>query len=101
MPGISIAMAALHSRCGHYILELVSIFFFFLFSSPSHILSQGRNHWGVGEVRNPKIWTENPNFLDEEGDYRYVTDCSARNRVYHPYFVLYNNIDQEIRPPQL
>ena len=30
---------------------------------------------------------------------RYVTHCSARNWVYHPYFVLYNNLDQGIVPP--
>ena len=61
---------------------------------------QGRNHWGVGD-RTPKIWTDHPNFFDEECDYRYVTDCSARNWVglYHPYFVLYNNLDQGIGPP--
>ena len=38
---------------------------------------------------------------DEECDYRYVTVCSARNWVYHPYFVLYNNLDQGIVPPTL
>ena len=43
------------------------------------------------------MWTDHPNFFDEECDYRYVTDCSAW--VYHPYFVLYNNLDQEIGPP--
>ena len=35
---------------------------------------------------------------------RYVTHCSARNWVYHPYFVLYNNLDQltkELYPPTL
>jgi len=36
--------------------------------------------------------------FDEECDYRYVTDCSAQNWVYHPYFVLYNNLDQGIGP---
>ena len=51
-------------------------------------------------VRTPKkIWTDHPNFFDEECDYRYVTDCSARNWLYHPYFVLYNNLDQGIGPP--
>ena len=25
--------------------------------------------------------------------------CSARNWLYHPYFVLYNNLDQGIGPP--
>jgi len=37
-------------------------------------------------------------------DYHYATDCSARNWVYHPYFVLYNNLDQGIGwldPPTL
>jgi len=38
-----------------------------------------------------------PNFFDEECDYRYVTDCSVRNWVYHPYFVLYNNLDQDFK----
>jgi len=49
----------------------------------------------------PKIWTDHPDFFDEECDYRYVTDCSPRHWVYHPYFVLYNNLDQGIGPPQL
>jgi len=31
-------------------------------------------------------------------DYRYVTDCSERNWLYHLYFVLYNNCDQGILP---
>jgi len=22
----------------------------------------GRNHWGVGETRTPKIWTDHPSF---------------------------------------
>ena len=48
-----------------------------------------------------KNWTDHPNFFDEECDYRYATDCSARNWVYHPYFVLYNNLDQGIGPPTL
>jgi len=39
-----------------------------------------------------------PQLFDEESGYRYVTDCSARNWVCHPYFVLYNNLDQEIGP---
>jgi len=62
---------------------------------------QGCNHCGVGGVRTPKISMDHPNFFDEESDYRYVTDCSARNWVYHPYFFLYNNLDQAIGPPQL
>jgi len=64
---------------------------------------QGRNHWGIGRVRNPpprkKNWTDHPNFFDEECDYRYTTDCTARNWVYHPHFVLYNNLYQGIGPP--
>ena len=62
----------------------------------------GRNHWGVGggpDLPPPQIWMDHPNFLDEECDYRYVTHCSARNWVYHPYSVLYNNLDQGIGPP--
>jgi len=48
---------------------------------------------GVGGVRTPKIWADHPNFFDEECDYRYVIDCSARKWGYYPYFVLYNNLD--------
>ena len=55
----------------------------------------GRSGGGSGPQ---KIWTDHPNFFDEESDYRYVTDCSARNWVYYPYFVLYNNLDQGIGP---
>jgi len=40
-----------------------------------------------------------PQLFHEECDYRYVTDCSARNWVYHPYFVQYHNIDQGIGAP--
>jgi len=60
---------------------------------------QGRNHWRGRGVWTYKIWMDHPNFFDEECDYRYVTDYSARNWVYHPYFVLYNNLDQEIGTP--
>ena len=49
----------------------------------------------------PKIWTDHPNFFDEEYDYRYVTACSAQNWVYHPHFVLYNNLHQGVGPPTL
>jgi len=63
-----------------------------------HRVKQGRNHWGVGGPGPPKIWTDHPNFFDEECDYRYITYCSARNWVYHTYFVLYNNLDQGIGP---
>jgi len=58
---------------------------------------------GAREPGPPKVWTDHPNFFDEENDCRYITDCSARNWVglYHPYFVLYNNIDQGIGPPNL
>jgi len=59
--------------------------------------TQGRNHWG-SVVQTPKIWTDHPNFFDEECDYCYVTDCSPR---YHPYFVLHNNSEQGIGPPTL
>jgi len=30
-----------------------------------------------------------------------AADCSARNWVCHPYFVLYNNLDKGIGPPTL
>jgi len=30
-----------------------------------------------------------------------AADCSARNWIYLPYFVMYNNLDQEIGPPTL
>ena len=56
---------------------------------------------GVGGLRTPKIWMDHPNFLGEECDYRYITHCSARNWVYHSYFVLYNILDQGIGPPTL
>jgi len=45
--------------------------------------------WGPAP---PKIWTDDPNFY-------VAADSSARNWVYHPYFVLYNNLDQGIGPP--
>jgi len=48
-----------------------------------------------------KNWTDHRNFFDKECDYRYVTVCSAQNWAYHPYFVLYNNLDQGIGPPTL
>ena len=44
----------------------------------------------------PKIWTDHPNFFDEECDYRYVTHCSARKWLYHPYFVLYCGIGPQL-----
>jgi len=55
---------------------------------------QGRNHWGVEGSGLPppkKSWTDHPNFLRS----------SARNWVYYPYFVLYNNLHQGIGPPTL
>jgi len=68
--------------------------------SVSSIRSQGRNDWGDEGDPDPqkKIWRDHPNFFDEECDYRYVTHCSARNWVYHPYFVLYSNLHQGIGP---
>jgi len=61
--------------------------------------SKGATTGGRG-VRTPlQIWTDHPNFFDEECDYSYVTDCSPRKWVCHPYFVLYNNLDQGIGPP--
>ena len=62
-------------------------------------LHQGRNHWGV---RTPQKNLDGPpQLFYEECDYRYVTACSARNWVYHPHFVLYNNLHQGIGPPTL
>ena len=59
------------------------------------VRNQGRNHWGVGWVRTPqKLRRTTPAFY-------VAVDCSARNWVYHPYFVLYNNLDQGIGPPTL
>jgi len=56
---------------------------------------QARNHWGGrgGGFRIPpnKKLDGPPQLFDEECDYCYITDCSARNWVYHPYFVPYNN----------
>jgi len=59
-------------------------------------VNQGRNHWpGVGEVRTPqKFGRTTPTFY-------VAAHCSARNWLYHPYFVLYNNLDQGIGPPTL
>ena len=43
-----------------------------------------------------------PPNLDGPPHFFYVAvDCSARNWVYHPYFVLYNNLGQGIGPPTL
>jgi len=69
----------------------------------SGIAAKGATTGGCLEegVRTPQIWTDHPNFFDEECDCRYVTACSPRNWVYHPYFVLYNNLDQGIGPPTL
>jgi len=61
--------------------------------------TKGATTGGVGGVRTPQNLDGPPQLFDEECDYRYVTDCSARKWVYHPYFVLYNNLDQGIGPP--
>ena len=53
---------------------------------------QGRNHWGVGGSGPPKFGRTTPTFY-------VAADCSARNWVYHPYFVMYNNLDQGTGPP--
>ena len=60
---------------------------------------QGRNHWGVEGGRTPrkKIWTDHSNFYA----CLLQTAASAGNWVYHPYFVMYNNLDQGIGPPIL
>ena len=42
-------------------------------------LFKGATTDGSGGPNPTKIWTDHPNFFDEESDYRYVTDCSARN----------------------
>ena len=47
----------------------------------------------------PQNLDDHLNFFDEECEYRYVTACTARNWVRHPHFVLYNNLDQGIGPP--
>jgi len=84
-------------------------FFFCGWPSPSPDSSpvQGRNHWEIGgegsgprppQKKKKRNWTDHPNFFHEACDYRYVTHCSARSWVYHPYFVLYNNLDQGIGP---
>ena len=68
---------------------------------PTISAAHGRNHWGDRGSGPPKQKNcmDHAHFLDEECDYRYVTHCSARNWVYHPYFLLYNNLDQGIGPP--
>ena len=45
------------------------------------VLSRAQPLRGGGGSGPPKIWTDYPNFFDEECDYRYVTDSSARNWV--------------------
>jgi len=67
-----------------------------LYGLKNNVLVQGRNHWGVGG-RTPhpkKNGRTTPTFY-------VAADCSARNWVYHPCFVLYNNLDQGIGPPTL
>jgi len=88
-----------HSRRRHYDACLVPVYLRHISFLPikDNKNLQGRNHWGLG-VRTPKIWMDYPDFFDEECDYRYVTDCSPRNWVYHPYFVLYNNLTNELDP---
>jgi len=69
-------------------------------NAPAVNFAKGATTGGRGSG-SPKIWRGHPNFFDEECDYRYVTDCSSLNWVHHPYFVLYNNLDQGIGPPTL
>jgi len=42
-----------------------------------------------------------PRNLDGLRQLYVAADCIARNWVYHPYFVLYNNLDHGIGPPTL
>jgi len=46
---------------------------------------------GLGGPDPPKFGWTTPTFY-------VAADCSARNWIYHPYFVLYNNLDQGIGP---
>jgi len=64
----------------------------------------GVNMWPLGG-QDPlplpkKIGRTTPTFWMKSDD-RYIADCSPRNWVYYPYFVLYNNLDQGIGPPTL
>ena len=78
-----------------------------LFERPSHlslsVIGKGATIGGGGSggpdpPPKKKKLDGLPQHFDDECDYRYVTDCSPRNWVYHPYFVLYNNVDQGIGP---
>ena len=57
---------------------------------------QGRNHGGGFGGSGPHQNLDGPPQL-----FYVAAGCSARNWVYHPYFVLYNNQHQEIGPPTL
>jgi len=65
--------------------------------TPSMQASARAQPLGSG-AQDPQNLDGPPQLFDEECDYRYVTACSARNWVYHPHFVLYNNLHQGIGP---
>ena len=48
---------------------------------------KGATSGEVGGSEPPKFGRTTPTFY-------VAADCTARNWVYHPYFVLYNNLDQ-------
>jgi len=52
---------------------------------------KGATNGEVGGSGPPKFGRTTPTFY-------VAADCSARNWVCHPYFVLYNNLDQGIGP---
>ena len=63
---------------------------------PSKGATSGRRGWGVRTPppKKKKNGRTNPTFF-------VAAHCSARNWLNHPYFVLYNNLDQGIGPPTL
>ena len=65
--------------------------------SKAHIYIRAQPVGDQGVRTPPPIWTDHPNFLDEECDYRYVTHWSARNWVY-TIRILFCIIAKELDP---
>jgi len=59
-----------------------------------HVKSRAQPLGGRGGPDPSKFGRTTPTFY-------VAADCSARNWVYYPYFVPYNNLDQGIGPPTL
>jgi len=54
---------------------------------------------GKGATTGGRGGPDRPIFGQTTPTFYVAADCSARNWVYHPYFVLYNNLDQGIGSP--